>query len=221
MLKNTIACCAAFLAVVAQAAEPFSFGVFGDTPYNGFERRHLPALIAEMDAEPLKVVIHDGDLKSGGERCDDALFNERLAVFQTSRHPFVFVPGDNDWTDCHRSSNGAYDPLRTVGHHVREPLLIQGKRPDPAELARQLADVGIPAPATRITHASSICESQPSIVGAKSHTTSASSALVTSTEAWTVRWSFGRSVASAIGQWRRIASPKPTRPCRGSVAFRR
>lgn len=46
---------------------------------------------------------------------------------------------------------GAYDPLRTVGHHVREPLLIQGKRPDPAELARQLADVGIPAPATRIT----------------------------------------------------------------------
>ena len=117
MLKNTLACCVAFLAVVAvtaQAAEPFSFGVFGDTPYNGFERRHLPALIAEMDAEPLKVVIHDGDLKSGGERCDDALFNERLAVFQTSRHPFVFVPGDNDWTDCHRSSNGAYDPLERL-----------------------------------------------------------------------------------------------------------
>ena len=114
MLKNTIACCAAFLAVVAQAAEPFSFGVFGDTPYNGFERRHLPALIAEMDVEPLKVVIHDGDLKSGGERCDDALFDERLAVFQTSRHPFVFVPGDNDWTDCHRSSNGAYDPLERL-----------------------------------------------------------------------------------------------------------
>ena len=118
MLKNIIVCSTAVLALVAvaaQAAEPFSFGVFGDTPYNGFERRHLPALIAKMDVEPLKVVIHDGDLKSGGERCDDALFDERLAVFQTSQHPFVFVPGDNDWTDCHRSSNGAYDPLERLG----------------------------------------------------------------------------------------------------------
>jgi hypothetical protein len=39
-----------------------------------------------MDAEPLSVVIHDGDLKSG-ERCDDSLFEERLAVFQSSLHP--------------------------------------------------------------------------------------------------------------------------------------
>ena len=147
MLKNIIVCSTAVLALVAvaaQAAEPFSFGVFGDTPYNGFERRHLPALIAEMDAEPLKVVIHDGDLKSGGERCDDALFDERLAVFQTSQHPFVFVPGDNDWTDCHRSSNGAYDPLerldrlrklffakprQTLG---RYPLAVETQADDPA-----------------------------------------------------------------------------------------
>jgi hypothetical protein len=26
----------------------------------------------------------------------------------------VYVPGDNDWTDCHRPSNGAYDPLERL-----------------------------------------------------------------------------------------------------------
>lgn len=25
--------------------------------------------------------------------------------------PLVYTPGDNEWTDCHRVNNGAYDPL--------------------------------------------------------------------------------------------------------------
>jgi hypothetical protein len=28
--------------------------------------------------------------------------------------PFIFVPGDNEWTDCNRVSNGAYDPLERL-----------------------------------------------------------------------------------------------------------
>ncbi|MDD2991561.1 MAG: metallophosphoesterase family protein [Zoogloea sp.] len=131
-------------ALTAQAAEPFSFGVFGDTPYNRFERTHLPAVIAEMDAELLKVVIHDGDIKNGGERCDDALYEDRLSLFKGSYHPFVFVPGDNDWTDCHRPSNGAYDPLerleklRTVFFadprktHGQYPMAVDSQADNPA-----------------------------------------------------------------------------------------
>jgi hypothetical protein len=46
-------------------------------------------VIAEMDAELLKVVIHDGDIKNGGERCDDAIYEDRLALFGSSHHPFV------------------------------------------------------------------------------------------------------------------------------------
>lgn len=113
-LHPALALIALLMAGTGQAAEPFSFGVFGDTPYNRFERQHLPAVLAEMDAEALKVVIHDGDIKNGGERCDDALYADRLALFQTSLHPFVYVPGDNEWTDCHRPSNGAYDPLERL-----------------------------------------------------------------------------------------------------------
>lgn len=46
---------------------------------------------------------------------------------------------------------GAYDPLRTVGHHVREPLLIHGMRPDLDQLAGQLRDVGVPEPELRLS----------------------------------------------------------------------
>lgn len=131
--RATLALIASLSALAAHAAEPFSFGVLGDTPYNRFERTHLPAVIAEMDAERLKVVIHDGDIKNGGERCDDAIYEDRLALFGSSHHPFVYVPGDNDWTDCHRTSNGAYDPQERLeklrGVFFANPRKTHGQYP--------------------------------------------------------------------------------------------
>lgn len=95
-------------------AESICFGLFGDTPYNHWERQHLPDLIAEMDREDLAFVIHDGDIKSGSDECTDASFLEILGVFQSSKHPLIYIPGDNEWTDCHRRSNGGYDPLERL-----------------------------------------------------------------------------------------------------------
>lgn len=104
-----------FLLVPPAAAESVAFGLFGDTPYTRWERDHLPDLIADMDSENLAFVIHDGDLKSGASICSDEVLKDVLAAFQKSRHPLVYVPGDNDWTDCHRQSNGRYDPLERLG----------------------------------------------------------------------------------------------------------
>jgi hypothetical protein len=70
--------------------------------------------MAEMAQAQPAFVVHVGDFKSGSERCDDALFQDRLALFQSAPMPLVYVPGDNDWTDCHRRSNGAYDPLERM-----------------------------------------------------------------------------------------------------------
>lgn len=43
----------------------------------------------------------------------------------------------------------AFDPLRRVRHHVEEPWRMHGQRPDPCDTNRQLAEVGIPDPASR------------------------------------------------------------------------
>jgi hypothetical protein len=81
-------------------AAQFSFGAFGDMPYYPTEEFQLGSMIEEMNAQPLAFVIHVGDFKHARSDCSDALFNERHAQFSASRHAFVFIPGDNEWTDC-------------------------------------------------------------------------------------------------------------------------
>ena len=58
--------------------------------------------------------MHAGDIKAGSERCDDVLITHRFALYQTFRRPFIFTPGDNEWTDCHRVNNGRYNPLERL-----------------------------------------------------------------------------------------------------------
>jgi len=96
-------------------AEPLVFGLFGDTPYNHWERENLPELIAEMDRENMAFVVHDGDIKNGSSVCSDEVLKDVLGIFRKSATPLVYVPGDNEWTDCHRKNNGSYDPLERLG----------------------------------------------------------------------------------------------------------
>ena len=107
-------------------AQPVSFGLFGDTPYNAWERARLPELMAEMGREDLAFIVHDGDIKNGSSVCSDAVLLDILAVFQASKHPLVYVLGDNEWTDCHRSNNGGYDPLERLAK-LRQ-LFFQGSQ---------------------------------------------------------------------------------------------
>lgn len=107
------------------SAQPVSFGLFGDTPYNSWERDQLPAMLAEMGQQGLAFAVHDGDIKNGSSVCSDAVFGDILGVFQQAPLPLVFVPGDNEWTDCHRSNNGGYDPLERL-RKLRE-LFFRGE----------------------------------------------------------------------------------------------
>ncbi len=107
------------------AAGGFTFGAFGDTPYTWFEEAHFPALVAEMNREDLAFVVHVGDFRGGGSPCSDELFLQRKRWFDTIRHPFIFVPGDNEWKDCGSPRTGGYDPLERLGK-LRE-LFFQGE----------------------------------------------------------------------------------------------
>lgn len=118
-LKLLLALCLSVLALPA-SAEIWRFGLIGDVPYSTAERVELPKMLAAITDTHVDFIAHVGDIKHGGDRCDDAVFEDRRAMFDASRAPFVFIPGDNEWSDCVRVSNGSYvaqerlDKLRSL-----------------------------------------------------------------------------------------------------------
>lgn len=95
-------------------AETWRFALIGDTPYSDSERRELPRMLDAIAESHVDFVVHVGDIKNGQSRCDDAVFKDRQQLFDGNPAPFIFVPGDNEWSDCGRVSNGAYDPLERL-----------------------------------------------------------------------------------------------------------
>ena len=111
--------------VTPACAAQFSFAAFGDTPYNVAEALLIPGMMAEMDREKLALAIHVGDFKNPGSACSDALYLKRREWFAAARHPFVFIPGDNDWLDCGRSRSAPHDPLERLAK-LRELFFAGG-----------------------------------------------------------------------------------------------
>jgi hypothetical protein len=102
------------LALGASAAERFSFAVFGDTPYFAHEEAGVARLLESLRDAGVAFVVHVGDFKSSATPCSDAVFADRIRLLDASPVPLVFVPGDNDWTDCHTPRAGGHDPLERL-----------------------------------------------------------------------------------------------------------
>jgi hypothetical protein len=105
--------------------EPYAIGLWGDFPYNDVQAlTGVPNLIADMNARNLKFTVHDGDLKAGNSiansvtptGCSDALYVQALGYLNALKAPAMFTPGDNDWTDCDRPSNGGFNSLERLDH---------------------------------------------------------------------------------------------------------
>jgi hypothetical protein len=128
---------------IADAAEPgdrsdarVTLAVIGDVPYGAdqIDPQTFEGLIADIGTDPhVRTVVHLGDIKNGSTRCDDAYFAQIADALAGSRDPVVYTPGDNEWTDCHRPTNGGYDPydrlaaLRST--FFAEPDQALGRRP--------------------------------------------------------------------------------------------
>jgi hypothetical protein len=104
---------------------PYAIGLWGDLPYSDLQATTgVPNLIADMNAQDLAFTVHDGDLKAGNgtpgsvtpTTCTDALYVQALGFFDSLRAPAMLTPGDNDWTDCDRPSNGGFDSLERLDH---------------------------------------------------------------------------------------------------------
>jgi len=106
----------------------FSFGAFGDMPYFRHEQAWTEDILREMDALPLAFVVHNGDIKRGSTPCSEEVYQWNLRLFQSSAHPLIYVPGDNEWSDCHRTGADPLERLarlRAIFHAGDESL---GKR---------------------------------------------------------------------------------------------
>jgi len=88
-----------------------SFVVLGDQPYSDADVAAFPGVIAEVNETWSPFVIHVGDIKAGGAPCSDAVILGRREMYREFAIPMVLTPGDNDWTDCHRSGDRPLERL--------------------------------------------------------------------------------------------------------------
>jgi hypothetical protein len=115
-LLNVIVMMTVLFAVNPSSAQVFSFVALGDMPYGKPDQSYPPyrgLITAINQAKPL-FSIHVGDFKSGSTECSDQEFSEQFKHFSMFEAGVVFTPGDNDWTDCYRRSNGSYEPLERL-----------------------------------------------------------------------------------------------------------
>ena len=137
-----------------------TIAVFGDWAYSQILLDNAPLLINSVNSDPdVSLVIHVGDIHSGSQPCTSAGilppipaskpgWNEAIYFqFQQFKFPFVYTPGDNEWTDCQKSKEfQSGDPLKelaavrnlffarpgkTLGLEERD-VLSQAKHFDPA-----------------------------------------------------------------------------------------
>jgi hypothetical protein len=99
----------------AAADGRYIFAVIGDIPYGDAQIANFPNVISQINADPnVKFVDHVGDIKNGSTVCSDAYFQQIKSDFDLFKDPLVYTVGDNEWTDCHRPNNGAYNPLERL-----------------------------------------------------------------------------------------------------------
>lgn len=128
MLINNILISLAAASVIAATAVPaenkqvsqgwkgkhqsYKVALIGDIPYGDLGKAQYPALIADINAAGVAFTTHDGDLKAGGDGpcTDENLYTPAQNYFSMFEQPVIFVPGDNDWTDCW----GLYGPSTTT-----------------------------------------------------------------------------------------------------------
>jgi hypothetical protein len=134
-----------------EQGDAYTIAVIGDTPYGAAKLAEFPTLVDKINTDPdVRLVAHLGDIKAGKNApCTNAYFATVRALFDRFADPFVYTPGDNEWTDCHvaTKNNGLYTPTerlqkvrelffpvagRTLGQHAMRVLT---QADDPANSA--------------------------------------------------------------------------------------
>jgi len=89
-----------------------TLAVYGDSPYGTSNAdvaqfNATPAFIDTINQDPsVSLVMHVGDIHSGKQKCTQAYDQSIFADWKAFADPLVYTPGDNEWTDCHKTAEG-------------------------------------------------------------------------------------------------------------------
>ncbi|MEO8596943.1 MAG: hypothetical protein ABI759_26735 [Candidatus Solibacter sp.] len=89
----------------------FDIALLGDMPYGTAREAAYERLINDVNEYHPLFAVHIGDTKSGSTLCEDTQAVKTMGYFRRFQVPLLYSIGDNEWTDCMRTNNGAYDPL--------------------------------------------------------------------------------------------------------------
>ena len=94
--------------------------LWGDEFYNddpAQKAKDVNQTIDSMNEHDLDFTIFAGDTKNGHSLCtDEAIGQNIIDIFNRLDAPTLYSVGDNEWTDCHRTSNGSYDPVERLNY---------------------------------------------------------------------------------------------------------
>jgi hypothetical protein len=99
-----------------------SIAVYGDAPYglNDADTAQFdatPAFIQTINDDPdVSLVLHVGDIHSGKQTCSYAYDQSVYNLWTAFTSPLVYTPGDNEWTDCHKTKEGSQPPLDNLDY---------------------------------------------------------------------------------------------------------
>lgn len=89
--------------------------LWGDNFYSDdpvLKAKEIAQTIHSMNKHHVDFTIFAGDTKNGHTLCtDEAITTDVETIFNSLKAPTLYTVGDNEWTDCHRTSNGSMDPL--------------------------------------------------------------------------------------------------------------
>jgi hypothetical protein len=135
-------------AAISDAPKTLKVALWGDQFYSkdpAEKAQRAKQTMESMNAHSLDFTLFAGDTKNGSSECSDKAIGEDIvSAFNNLKAPTIYAVGDNEWTDCHRTSNGGYDPLERLTY-LRNTFFNKttSQGTQPIELQRQ-ASAGQP-----------------------------------------------------------------------------
>lgn len=107
-------------------AQTVRFAIFADIQEETAEGHAKDLMLADrINAAKPDFTVFVGDIQGGGP-CTDQQREEAVEVFGRIAGAVVYVPGDNEWTDCKLAGKGDWEPLERLAR-LREALVPMGR----------------------------------------------------------------------------------------------